>query len=662
VTTVRLVAGRTEPKRQTIFGRAYRTFHARASAAWQTGHRLYSSWLAPLWRRFTLYCQEVWGWISKLISLVGATVWKWRGGSSVIVAWTVKGAGGTSEWLRNERDDLVAQGSAKSKGIKYDPKSRKEQGCRTGCLWLVVGFILLAMVGSSVCAAVLWFRPVSHLIGSLSASKGAVTVWTVVVSLIAGYILFRILLGLMRRYVFTLLHALIILSVPVTVLLALVGFVALAGVFSFYLVALAGILLITVAVSLGGATLLLAGLAGLFVVVAFLLAAMAIGLIGFGLYLFGLVLLQCVVLLVVALMRPAQYLWVIWRGIHFTCPSGRHGTFTMPAHVCPDCGSGYSRLWPSTYGVLYHQCEGKKDGHSCGQRLPTLDRLGRNRLNRVCAICGVPFVSRSSGKLPVSVIGIVGGTGVGKTSMMLMAVANLMTGSQDGSAEINAEIDTPDQRFIFEREWEKLKVGQTAEPTQGSVPDAFILRLNHGQHKSLLYIYDAPGEQFEHIDLFTPHQYLERANGLMLLVDPRSLPGFGDYAGRVAPVAGRSRTQFENVVNSCISAAERMVAHGSDGRLAMPLAVIVTMADIEAVARRVGDVTAGPSDSDACRRALIEWRGGPSVTTLESHFSKVCYFACSALGRTPNETNTAPFKSYRVLDPLTWILYGVDGG
>jgi len=270
-------------------------------------------------------------------------------------------------------------------------------------------------------------------------------------------------------------------------------------------------------------------------------------------------------------------------------------------------------------------------------------------------------VSRSSGKLPVTVVGIAGGTSVGKTTMMLMATAELIARSKDKQATMIAEIDTGDQRIAFDREMQRLATGMTVAPTSGSVPDAFILRVERQKSRSLLYLYDAPGEEFSHIDTFSQHQWLQRADGLMLLVDPAPLPGFiAKTGGLPNPEVQASKTPLNDVVNSCIAGAEKMMARRSSEGLSVPLAVVITKADLEAVKRRVGDLSIGISDGAACRSALWEWGAGGAMQTIEKRFSNVRYFACSALGRTPSEKNTSPFSSYGVLNPLLWILKGTD--
>jgi len=252
------------------------------------------------------------------------------------------------------------------------------------------------------------------------------------------------------------------------------------------------------------------------------------------------------------------------------------------------------------------------------------------------------------------VVGIVGGTSVGKTTMMLMAIQQLMlmSRSRDQGASISAEIDTSDQRVIFDREWRRLEKGVTVAPTSGSVPDAFILRLKHHQRETLLYLYDAPGEQYSRIESFSQHQWLQSAHGLMLLVDPTSLPGFAADAGHPDLEDQPSKTPLDDVISSCVAAARKMKQQ------ATPLAVVITKADVKGVRHRLGDIS--HISPDACVSALARWKADSATKNIARHFSNVCYFACSPLGRSPDGKNTAAFTPQGVLDPLVWILDNAD--
>ena len=89
----------------------------------------------------------------------------------------------------------------------------------------------------------------------------------------------------------------------------------------------------------------------------------------------------------------------VWDGIFFTCPSRTCAYRGLPVYVCPGCGEGARSLRPNLYGLLRHECA------SCGARLPTLDGLGRGRLERRCGGCEMPLwagtlAARASGSSP----------------------------------------------------------------------------------------------------------------------------------------------------------------------------------------------------------------------------------------------------------------------
>ena len=56
------------------------------------------------------------------------------------------------------------------------------------------------------------------------------------------------------------------------------------------------------------------------------------------------------------------------------------------------------------------------------------------------------------------------------------------------------------------------------------------------------------------------------------------------------------------------------------------------------------------------RHLLYNYGLGNFVRDVESQFTNVKYFSCSALGRLPSQTDTRSFQPIRVLDPLVWLL------
>jgi len=669
----RLVAGRQEPKRKTIFGRAYRTFQRRARAAWRAGFGRYVSLVTIPWRALTRSAEWGYGGVARVAGCVAGVCGSWAGRTlGILRATTLASCGiwfcisimlkicieaNLARIQRREPDfQSVIQpiigpfvGSTEST-ITIDPAKLSlvefaklmAVARAPGVYRALYPVAQVIAVACAVLTCVYGFSPLSQSVGQIIAG---------VLLAVAAYLIWdigRIFLTFVLMFLF----------LPLILVAGVLGLAWAVAVSAFFLAILIALLLVMTAFAVAVLAVLAAVLTGVALTATLLFVPIVVGSIGFGAYLLGLVLLQCAALLAITLLRPGQYIWVVWRGIAYVCPSGGcskwYRRFSVPAHICQTCGSAYSKLWPSFYGVLHHICEGK--GGRCQRPLPTLDLLGRNQLNRVCVGCGEHFISPSAGKLPPVLVGIAGGTSAGKTTTMLMAIAQLTGRVPNAQTEAVAEIDTPDQRAIFEREWKRLSQGMTVAPTTGSVPDAFILRLDHGRQKSLLYLYDAPGEQYSRIDRFSRHQYLQHVKGLMLLVDPAGLPRFVAEAGRPAPEVQASATPLDDVARSTVAAVEKMVERGTSKRLPVPLAVVIAKADLDAVKRRVGDPAVRPPDGAACRDALLTWGAGPALQNLESNFAQLRYFACSALGRIAKAGENRPFEACGVLGPLLWVL------
>ena len=128
--------------------------------------------------------------------------------------------------------------------------------------------------------------------------------------------------------------------------------------------------------------------------------------------------------------RGLYGLWLFKRKITYRCPYDDDDYSGPPIHIC-SCGQRYADLYPSFYGVFHHTC--RTNGHK--ERLPTLDVLGRNKLDRLCGSCGRPLMFSALGELAVKPIGIVGGTSAGKTIFLRQATRELLRtlGARSGS-------------------------------------------------------------------------------------------------------------------------------------------------------------------------------------------------------------------------------------
>lgn len=332
-----------------------------------------------------------------------------------------------------------------------------------------------------------------------------------------------------------------------------------------------------------------------------------------------------------------------WDGIFFTCPSRSCAYRGLPAYVCPLCGESVRDLWPNLYGLFEHECP------SCGEVLPTLDRGGRNGLERRCGGCDIPLMGRHAGRARERLVAIAGGTGSGKTNYLLMAVAEATT----GHAALHGEIDDDAQQDDFRREWRNLTAGVPA-PKTSEVANAFLLYATVGGARCQLYLYDAPGEEFASIGTMAAHQYFPLLEGIVLLVDPLGFEAVRERVGTGAPAG----TPLGDVVTSTLVAASAGKTPDRDGKIPLRVAVVISKADLEPVRELVGDVRTRAIRGASCREALVAWGAQNAVRAVEHRFREVEYFASSPLGRSAETGAREPFTGHGIVEPLVWVLEG----
>jgi hypothetical protein len=380
----------------------------------------------------------------------------------------------------------------------------------------------------------------------------------------------------------------------------------------------------------------------------------------FGSYLLVLLALTGALLTVFVPMRLAHGVWLLWRRIYRRCPYDDCGQAGLPIHICT-CGAGYDDLLPSFYGIFYHTCR-----HGANLiKLPTMDFLGRKQLPRLCRHCKRPLVLCSFGELPEWPIAVVGGPSSGKTLFLRQATRRLLevlSGPPGGQIRIDAEA----QQRKFEQDCRALDRGQVAAKTGGSVMQAVAvaIRVPNGP-RCLLYLYDAPGEDFMVVRRFGRKQNVPHLAGILLLVDPLSFPALAEHARRLGAGVKVSETPLQEVVAVLVAGVSQGQARQAEDKCAVPLAVVLAKTDVLPVDEYsylagLGEVKGRPATAGQCREALLRLGAGNSVRALEQKFQAVRYFACSALGRFPDPRDTRPFHAIGVAEPLLWLL-GVSG-
>ena len=390
----------------------------------------------------------------------------------------------------------------------------------------------------------------------------------------------------------------------------------------------------------------------------------------FGGYLLALALLTGLSLLVFLPMRGLHGLWLVRRKITYECPYDDCSYQGLPIHVCGDCGHAYADLRPSFYGIFHHVCQ-----HAPGRatRLPTMDFLGRNKLQRRCGRCGRPLILSSIGELAERPVFLAGGPSAGKSVFLRQAMRELCARIERAGLG-KARIDSFEQQAMIARDYRLLDSGQVLGKTVGDVLHAFGLAVGLRKSKigtrkavsCLLYFYDPPGEDSLAMQRLGRKQVIERVSGIVLLADPFASPALTEYGRSLGDRLKPSPVPLYDVVAELTGVVNQMLVRAPNEKCRVPLAVVINKIDavpIEQVPAFAPLASARPSPTAdvhrLARQALEQLGERRSVQALDLKFQKVRYFACSSLGRSSDHGDTTPFAAVGVAEPLLWLL-GLD--
>ncbi|MGQ9889106.1 MAG: TRAFAC clade GTPase domain-containing protein [Aggregatilineales bacterium] len=364
-------------------------------------------------------------------------------------------------------------------------------------------------------------------------------------------------------------------------------------------------------------------------------------------------------------------LYAAYYRITIRCPNC-HSEMPIPVYICDRCGTPHDRLWPSVYGVRYHECKGRlPDGTVCRNCLPTADWWGRGRLDQVCPACG-HTLAQGIGRETNVHIPIVGGPAAGKTSFLVAATHELkeVYGPRRG---LGVRLLTAEAEASLARSIAMLRAGRPIAKTpdaEDSAPAYTVEIKRRGRRvPSLLYLYDAAGEHYTREERALRQVYFRYVQGVIFVIDPFSIDQVrAEYRDQLAAAPRAPAPSAENLE----SVYERMLrvmeaSHGPHPgrRFPQPVAVVITKVDAFDLERHIGL----PAARELMRRdprlrfeedainVLVEQflvrKGAYNfVSSLHSQFSTVKYFSCSALGYDP----ASRFKPVRTLQPLLWIM------
>ncbi len=367
------------------------------------------------------------------------------------------------------------------------------------------------------------------------------------------------------------------------------------------------------------------------------------------------------------------------QGIKDICPGRTCGHAGQAVHVCPQCGQVDTELKPNRYGAFYHihRCESPPNPTGPTYfRIPTLDAAMRNdRLKRPEAaalraleldtpIAPAPLLKQDESvrtrdqlerhcehceaaypewKLPERLIAVVGGDGVGKTSFVMATADRLMSATR-----YDPHISKAQEPAFMDvlRRWQTNDLRSTT-PLQSA--DAYQFRLTLKGQDTLLYYYDAPGSDYSSIAQFGRQEFVQRLDGIVLLIDPFNLDGLRDIDQASFEA---SFTPLEDIIETLITTLLRM--QGGNQRYTIPVAVVITKADLPLAQRDLGAVAGmGHDRNKTCRQALAFWGADWLMHLLDKHLDTIEYFACSPLADRPDQL--VSFPPHDVMEPLEWI-------
>ena len=359
--------------------------------------------------------------------------------------------------------------------------------------------------------------------------------------------------------------------------------------------------------------------------------------------------------------------FLFFHGFFAVCPYC-HEKNRLPAYLCDNCGSVHMELVPNKYGIFYHKC-------ICGQKLPATFFVNRGRLQAKCPNRNChQYLEREHVETKRIFIPILGGASSGKTAFMFSAVRMLIekeAADYGFTAEfIDTNTETEYTNIVME-----LKNGHEPKKTISNVPRAFNLALKQNKKiKWLMYIYDPAGEVYLNTEDLSEHRYHEYLNGLVLIVDPFSIPAVRrNYEYELSKTwssLNPSQQRVQEVLGRVILTMEGSFGLSKTSKIGKPLAVVISKVDAFDLEELLGESavdkaiaeTKGAERTDVrntlIRRQLNIWGEEALLQQLDTRFKSVRFFTCSALGRIPDSSGR-DLVSHHVFDPILWICKSV---
>lgn len=334
-----------------------------------------------------------------------------------------------------------------------------------------------------------------------------------------------------------------------------------------------------------------------------------------------------------------------WHGAAATCPSCR-GVTRLPAYRCrsPRCDGIHRDLRPGRLGIWSRRC------HCDSGRLPTTVLRAAPAMTPVCPACGYLLHERA-GAAPDARIAVSGGPAVGKTQLLMSAMAKMTEGAAPPpaweSADEYSTIWLHDARELM-AQWPRREPAPTAE--------LVLLTLRGGVPPRQRYVHfiDLGGQYFMTAANDPALRHLGMTCRHLLVLDPTTIPSVHERFDPAALIRGQadgadSRTAGKEASSSAAELPYHVLVselNRSGARTRrVSLAVVITKADLLAKQGLAPE----PDPAQTLSHRLRAWLCAAGLRNLvemaEDDFGNVRYFLVG-LG----------MESTDPVAPFTWLL------
>lgn len=295
-----------------------------------------------------------------------------------------------------------------------------------------------------------------------------------------------------------------------------------------------------------------------------------------------------------------------------------HAT-VVPTFVCAGCGEKHTDVRGGRRGVIVRRC-------ACGAEVRASVGGAAKTLAALCPCCGNQLEDRA-GLIRGVAIAVIGPTQVGKTDLLLRAIAQVSAGIVASGGQVTA-LNEVGLAYLD---------GRPVLHTNPITP--LQLRISpRGRRPTTLQVFDGDGQRFATMEEFHEQNYLPRMNAIIVVLDGSRLMGLDRNLGDTpSPMAVDGAVDFEEYTLRL-----RTVGVETDD---VPVAVVISRIDeVLAAGKITSDILRNPA---ALRGWLFDRRLDNLVEAAEADYRSVSFFAS---GIDVEACSDAPGRA------LTWVL------